>query len=223
MKPQQIPPDRLKSSRPLRMGPPPGFEAPSRKWYGLAALLFVGGVIGGTTWIILALYFVRPEVMAMAVPGSMRYEASIPGRYSLIGRLDEDLGPGAWTAETVGAGLQISLIDLQSGAAIPVQPTLGWQERGRGGDTRFSLGSFQMAAPGRVEIRVGGVSPIRSIGVQRAQADHLMWALIGGSVLNALGWLVAPILVFQVYYRRVRAEFLTSQSSKPNPPVPGNG
>jgi hypothetical protein len=202
---------QLKSNQPQRMGPPPGFEAPSKKWYGLAALLFVVGVLGGTTWIILTLHFVRPEVLEMVVPGTMSYEASEPGRYSLIGRLDEDLGRANWTEDAAVSGLQIMLTEEQTGVRIPVQATLGWREKGEVGDTRFSLGSFQMKAPGRVVIRAQGITPIRSLGVQRAQADRLMWALVGGLLLNAMGWLVAPIVVFQVYYRRARAEFLAAE------------
>jgi hypothetical protein len=203
--------NQIKTGRPLRMGPLPGFEAPSKKWYGVAALMFVVGALGGTTWIILALHFVRPEVLEMDVPGTMIYEASAPGRYSLIGRLDEGLGQATWTAEAVAAGLRITLTEEKTRAQIPVQATLGWRDRGAVGETRFSLGSFQMTTPGRVEIRTEGVTPIRSMGVQRAQVDRMMWALIGGLVLNALGWLAAPILVFQIYYRRARAEFLEAE------------
>lgn len=211
MEPSQIQLSQLKPGHPLRMGPPPGFKAPSKKWYGVAILLFIGGVLGGTTWIILALHFARPEVLEMVVPGTMRYEASEPGRYSLIGRLDENLGQANWKEEDAVAGIQISLTEERTGVRIPLQATLGWREKGEVGDTRFSLGSFQMTAPGRVEIRAEGVTPIRSIGVQRAQADRLLWALVGGLLLNALGWLVAPIVVFQVYYRRARAEFLATE------------
>jgi len=208
-----IHPDRMKPSRPLRLGPPPRFAAPSKKWYIAAAALFLVGVLGGTTWILLALTLVRPAVMEMAAPGAMVYDAEVPGRYSLIGRLTAENGRVNWTAESAAAGLRIRLADAQTGESLPVQPTLGWRARGRAGGTEYSLGSFQMPAPGRVSIRVEGVSPIRVIGVQRAQADHLMWALIGGSLLNALGWLVAPIWAFQIYYRRVRAEFLAIEYS----------
>lgn len=202
---------QMKPGMPRQMGPPPGFAAPSKIWYALAVLIFLLGVIGGTTWIILAMHFVRPELLEMSVPGTMHYEASEPGRYSLIGRLEDNSGRVTWTAEAAASGLRMTLTDDVTGEEIPVKATLGWREEGELGGTRFSLGSFYVAAPGRIQVKVEGVTPIRSIGVQRAQADRLMRALIGGLILNAVGWLVAPIVIFQVYYRRVRAEFLKAE------------
>lgn len=179
----------------------------SRWWYLVALVLFLAGVAGGTAWIVFAVATTHPPLTLFPKPDHIMFGAPDPGRYCLVSDIDFSRVRNANPQTGLPEGLEIKVVDSQTGQPCPVSPSIGLPNDFNGQKV-YPLCSFSALTSGFLEITVAGAPPECRLMVQRAHSDLLLSSLISGSILTVLGWLVGPTLAFIVLSRRQMVERL---------------
>jgi hypothetical protein len=178
---------------------------PRRFWYGVAALIFILGVLGGAALLVMTIVAAGPSGPQFLAPSLFYFDAAEAGRYQIWNHTETDFQGRHYSSPYLPPeNIQIQVLDPVSGKRLPVTPSLGLKEKA-GPVTRYAIASFVVPARGRVDVLVNGAFGERVFSIQRSRAELLLTAVIGGVLMCAVGGIAAPIMAFVVYVRRGRS------------------
>ena len=178
---------------------------PGRKWYVVAALVFVVGTCAFGAMLFFGIRGLGKDFARFAAPGAMEFEVSEPGRYTIY-RETGSLGNVYYETADIG-GLHIT-VTAPGGTEIALQPPSVNQNYSVPGRRGHSVLEFHAPEAGRYRMEAGytsggGSSEILAVG--RGFTAKLM-VLIVASVATALATGILSLGIAAVtFVRRYRA------------------
>ena len=189
----------------MKLPPDDPLIRPSRRWYWVAAALFVTCVLGGTLWMIIAVANAGRDGKQFVAPGVLELDVINPGYFQIWNETDAVVdGRRYKSGAFLPATIKFSVTEFETGSRLPLtEPAITIREAG-GGELRAAVVRFEAPAPGRYVVRALGTFPPRVFSVAPA-GGGLLSAFAGGSLLCALGGIAAPLIAFLIFTRRGRA------------------
>jgi hypothetical protein len=120
---------------------------PSRGWYVLAAVIFVGAMAGAVWFAIARAGGIEAGLQQVVVPGGADLNLRTPGTYTIFHERTSRVGGQLYTADDI-SGLRVTIRSAAAGREIPLRRPSGsstYNLRGRSGTSVFA---FDVDTPG---------------------------------------------------------------------------
>jgi len=186
----------------------PGSPGPGRKWYALAAVLFLIGAVGGGLLLYKGVSGFREGVVRVPVPEGSVVELHEAGTWSIFyeyrGELD---GVFYSNPPQVPEELEVSVVD-STGAQVEVGAPIGSFNYATGGHSGVSIGAIEVTVPGRHTIEVTYPGPERfNLALGRSIGRKTLHVVLGAITIGAFGFIafVVWLIVFILRYRAKRS------------------
>ena len=143
---------------------------PSRLYYGLAAVIFVGG------WVMFGLFLFRnlsslpDKLQQVVVPGKTDITLATPGSYTLFHEYRSVVGSRVYSTSRDVSGLQCRLVSKATGVEVRLSRSIASETYNLGGRSGVSMLDFRIDQPGVYEFWAGyegtgeGPQTVLSIG-----------------------------------------------------------
>lgn len=177
---------------------------PSAGWYGVAFGIFVLFGIAVPAACVFVLIGSFGGGRQFVVPGKANFVWNETGTYVLWNELSTVYEGRTYSAgETLPDGMVVTITDAADGRALPLTSDQSTTEQS-GGESRRSIGTFEIPRAGSYAIEVKGKFPDRIFFVRKSVMGRVFAAIAGMIVSGAVGVLGALILVISVFLRRSR-------------------
>ena len=178
---------------------------PSAGWYGVAAGIFILFGIAVPVTCIFVLIGSISGGRPFLVPGKVNFTWAETGTYVLWNETStiyegRTYAPG----EALPDGMVVTITDAVDGRVLTLTSDQSTTEQS-GGESRRSVGTFEVARPGSYSIEVKGKFPDRIFYVRKSVMGRVFGAILGMIVSGAVGVLGALILAISVFIRRSRS------------------
>jgi hypothetical protein len=178
---------------------------PSRGWYLIAVLVFLGGAIGGTGFFLWFLFTSIGGGQPFLIPGTMTLEATNPGTYVLwYDHVTMFKGQAYHSDASLPHGLRIRITARGTTREIPLKQGFGGFET-VGSLQRSMVGEFEVSQSGSYAIEVTGPFEPRVFSVRRSLTARFFFSIVALLGLDLLGWFGAIAIVVRVFLARRRA------------------
>ena len=184
---------------------------PSRLYYGLAAVIFIGG------WVLFGLFLFRslsklPEkLQQVVVPGKTDITLAKAGSYTIYHEYRSVIGSRVSSSPRLVSGLQCRLVSKATGAEIPLSTSLGSSHYSYGSHAGVSLFDFTIDQPGVYEISGGyaatGEGPQVVLAIGQGFVTAILLTVFGclAIVFGCIGLSVAIAAYTAVKRQKARA------------------
>ena len=184
---------------------------PSRVYYGLAAVIFIGG------WVLFGLFLFRslsklPEkLQQVVVPGKTDITLAKAGNYTIYHEYRSVIGSRVFSSPRVVSGLECRLVSKATGAEVPISTPLGTSRYSYGSRAGVSLFDFTIDRPGAYEFSGGyadtGEGPQVVLAIGQGFVAAILLTVLGclAIVFGCIGLAVA-IAVYTAVKRQKACE-----------------
>jgi len=125
---------------------------PSRSWYLVAVLVFLGGAVGGTGFFLWFLFTSIGGGQQFLIPGATTLNAAKPGTYVLwYDHATFFNGRAYQLGQSLPNGLRVRITETASNQEIPLNQGFGGSET-VGNLRRVTVGEFEVRRPGAYDI-----------------------------------------------------------------------
>ncbi|MGH7549193.1 MAG: hypothetical protein ACREK3_00380 [Gemmatimonadota bacterium] len=200
---------------------------PGRKWYLIAAGVFVLGGILAAAFGFLRLRGLEDEMPQVVVPGSAELQLEEPGAYTIFHEA-ESVVDGRYYAAADVSGLAVEVVSAETGEAVPLEPAGANTTYSLGGRSGRSVLGFEIDQPGAYRITgsyEGGSGPETVLAVGQGFGRKLVFTIVGalGIGFLAAGLAIAIAVVTFVRRRRARRAVGATGPAAGTGAVPGTG
>lgn len=180
---------------------------PGRRWYAIAAGVFLLGIAVCAAFVFLRLRGLGDELPQIVVPGSAELRLGEPGRYTIFHET-ESVVDGRYYAPSDVSGLYVTVVSTETGEEVPLEE--------QGAETTYSVGGragrgvlvFDIARPGVYEVSGsydGGQGTPTVIAVGHGFGRKLVLTIGGAIAIGFLGFALAATIGIVTFFRRRRA------------------
>ncbi|HLY09409.1 MAG TPA: hypothetical protein VKW04_08925 [Planctomycetota bacterium] len=178
---------------------------PSRGWYLVAVLVFLGGAVGGTGFFLWFLFTSIGGGQQFLIPGTTTLEAAKPGTYVLWYDHATLLNGRAYQFdERLPNGLRVRITESASNQEVPLNQGFGGSET-LGNLRRVTVGEFEVRRPGPYVIEVTGPFEARVFSVRRSLTARFFLSIVALILVDLMGWFGAIAIIVRVFLVRRRA------------------
>jgi hypothetical protein len=125
---------------------------PSRRYYALAALIFLAGATLSAWFLFASLTSLGGQLQQFSAPGSAEIHLEERGEYTIFFEEETYFNATFYSAEQNLSGLRIEVRERQTGQKLPVYSPAGSFTYSLGGRTGRSIAAFTADRPGVYEI-----------------------------------------------------------------------
>jgi hypothetical protein len=188
---------------------------PGRAWYALAAVLFVAGVAASAWEILLIVSLVGGGVEFLA-PGREMLTVKKPGRHVIWHEFKTVYSGRAYSSDpALPDGTTIKVFS-PDGKELVVRSDTGASMKS--GDTEsHSVCTFEADKPGEYAIVVSSLDTPHVMMVRKSLFGRAVATFVICTILEALGWLLAPAMAIIVAIMRFTARRRASEEGKATP------
>jgi len=196
---------------------------PSRWYYALAVLVFVGGFVALGLFLWKNLSGVTEGLQQVVVPGKVDLALAKPGKYTVFYEHESVVGNKIYSTGESVSGLECSLISARTGAAVRLSRSTVHSTYSMDGRSGTSFLDFSIDEPGTYELSAqyeeGREGPEVVLAVGQGFALKIVTAVFGGLaiVFGSMGVAVAIALVTLIKRSRARKEIESRYGRHPSP------
>lgn len=184
---------------------------PSRWYYGLAGLIFVGGWVAFGLLLFKNLSGLSEKLQQVVVPGSVELSLTKPGKYTIYYEHESVVGNRVYSTGESVSGLECTVVSKASGTAIPVSRSTVSSTYSIGGRSGRSFLDFRIDTPGIYQLSAnyaeGYEGPEVVLAVGQGFATGIVTTIFGALaiVFGSIG-LAATIAAVTAYKRHQAAK-----------------
>src|SRR6476620_4714758 len=130
---------------------------PRRKWYIMAVLMILAGIILIPAAIIIPVLS-SPKPVAFIVPGSRDFNLTLPGKYVLWHNYDTIFEGKTYSSNALPGGLLLQISNVTARSIVPLVPDQSTAVSS-GNDARRSIATFTITNSGQYLLSVRGTAP----------------------------------------------------------------
>lgn len=177
---------------------------PGRKWYIIAVLMILTGVVLIPAAIVIPLLS-APKPVSFIVPGSHAFNLTTPGEYVLWHNYKTIFEGKTFSSNALPGGLQMQLSNITARTVVPLVPDQSTTVSS-GSDARRSIATFTVANPGQYLLSVQGAAPEMVFSFGNAMFGNMAAGVVAAIILAPtllLSGLVIAVWAFVSRQRRI--------------------
>lgn len=184
--------------------------SPSRWYYGLAALVFIGGAVSFGLILIRNISGMGDKLKQVVVPGKVDITLSEPGNYTIFHEHRSVVGQKVYSTEEGLSGLECALVSKATGSKINLARSSVNSRYSLGSRSGVSVFDFRIDQPGSYEFSAGyaegrdGPEVVLAIG--QGFVGNILATILGSIAVLFGSILVAAAMALITYIKREKAE-----------------
>ena len=154
---------------------------PGRKWYIIAALMVIVGVLLIPSAIVIPLLS-TPKPVPFIVPGSRAFNLTTPGEYVLWHNYKTIFEGKTFSSNALPGGLQMQLSNITARTVVPLVPDQSTTVTS-GSDARRSIATFTVTNPGQYLLSVQGTAPEMVFSFGKAMFGNMAVGVVAAIIM----------------------------------------
>jgi hypothetical protein len=178
---------------------------PGRKWYAVAAAVFVLGGILCALFLWSRLSELGDELPQMVVPGTIELELGRPGDYTLFHE-HQSVVEGRFYSSRDISGLELHLVSSSTGEPVELRAPSGNTTYSLGGRSGVSVAAFDIDEPGSYRFSAaypdGSPEPRTVLAIGQGFGRKLAMTILGGVAIGLSSSLLAVAIGAVTFWKR---------------------
>ncbi len=182
---------------------------PGRKWYWMAGLVGVVGLVAFVVLLIESILGIGDELEQMLAPGRAEFVFAEPGTYTVFHEHESAFEGRYYSSPGIVSGLTVKVSPNAGGTAVEVRPSgvnSNYALEGREGNSIFE---FEIVEPGPYRVTAayadGRRSPEVVLAIGHDFMGKLLTTIFGGLAIMIVGLGGAGVIAVVTYLKRDRA------------------
>jgi len=178
---------------------------PSRIWFLVAFVVFLGGGTGAWLLISSRLASVETGIQRVVVPGTADLTLAEPGTYTIFHEPSSVIDGKLYVSENIN-GLTVGVVSVDKGPSVDVTVPAGSESYSIGGHSGVAVLAFTIGSPGRYRLSAsydgGNAEPRAVLAVAHGILGRMIGAIFGGIALGLGGFVTAVAITIVTAVKR---------------------
>jgi hypothetical protein len=179
---------------------------PGRKWYAIAAGVFLAGMALFGLFLFMRLMGLTGELQQVVVPGEAELVLDEPGSYTIFHERESVVDGRYYSSPEEISGLEVRVVSSATGAPVQLEAPGASTTYSLGGRAGVSIFSFTIEKPGRYHLSAGYPGGVEGgqlvLAVGHGFGRKLVETILGGVGIGFASFALAVTIAGVTFWKR---------------------